>query len=144
MDFWQTEKSAKINTQYAFSQCLKICYDNNSNFGNSYTSCLDGCGRAASTYPLAGDVYRSFEACEDEVNDIRTEPIPSESQGICDDLSQDYYRLKGCEQGVTIFYSAIAPHNSCEAIYDNANNILATPDSSRNNSSSIQTQDLSE
>lgn len=144
LDFWTAEKTIQLDTQVAFSQCLKKCYDNDTKIRNSYSSCLDGCGRAASTYSPAEHLFSSFELCENEINDIRTSDIPSESQGLCSDLSSDYKSLKGCEEGVATFYEVIYPYNVCVPIHDSGTNVLAFPDAGHNNNNVLQTHDLSE
>jgi len=134
----------KVNTLPAFSECLKVCYDSNTRARNSYTSCLDGCGRAAADYPLGGDIYSSLDRCEDEISELRAEGMPGSSRSLCTGLAGDYARLKGCEEGVANFYRVVAGHSACEPVNTGEGNILASPGQGLPEDGHVRAQDLSE
>ena len=146
-DFWVTEDSVKLNTQAAFSECLKMCYDNGTHTRNSYSSCLDGCGRAARDYPLADDIFSDYARCEDEIRTVRGEGARTHSPNLCSDVA-DTRKRQGCDEGVSTFYQVIAAYSACLPVHEQSGNPLAPPNredpASATGGSGLQGQDLAE
>ena len=141
-----TENSVKVNTQAAFSECLKMCYDSDTRTRNSYSSCLDGCGRATADYPLKGEIYPDFERCEDGIAEVRTEGYQEHSPSLCADVP-DPRKRQGCEEGVATFYRVIAAYSACLPLNENSGNLLAPPSQTNGNAAQpgdVHVQDLSD
>ena len=141
-DFGKPEGNIKVSTQTAFSDCLKMCYDSDTKTRNSYTSCLDGCGRAAATYPLKNELYSTPQICEEEVGATRKEGA-SKAPGLCANAG-DYRRVKGCEEGVTTFYRVLTSYSACEPVHPEEHAILEAPGQGSPEDGHVLTQDLSE
>ena len=136
------EGNIKVNTQTAFSDCLKRCYDSNTKTRNSYSSCLDGCGRAAAGYPLKDELYSTPQICEEQIAVTRNEGI-SKSPGLCANAG-DNRRVKGCEEGAATFYRIISGYNACEPVHPDEHAILEAPGQGSPEDGHVLTQDLSE
>lgn len=140
-DMWRTPDNIKLDTQDPFSECLKICYDSGTQTRNSYSSCLDGCGRASKYYPLRDALFPDFETCQSEVTELKANTASNSGQDLCKEIPNQRKR-QGCIEGVRAFHAALTADNVCLPLHETENNLLAPPQPDNGADDGVHVEDL--